>query len=138
MTKGSLTIGRLAQSCEVSVETVRYYQRLGLIEEPAKPSEGFRVYPDDTISRLAFIKRAQQLGFTLSEITELLEMEQGSCEDVRSRAEQKRAQVNAHIRDLTALRDTLDGLIDRCNTDTAAKGCPIIESLTQTDNMQES
>lgn len=137
MTKAALTIGRLARESGVSVETVRYYQRLGLIIEPEKPREGYRVYPADTVSRLSFIKRAQQLGFTLGEIAELLEMEQGSCEDVRSRAEQKRNQVNDQIRDLIALRDTLDGLIDRCNTDTSSQGCPIIDSLTHAGNKQE-
>jgi len=127
----ALTIGRLASEAGVSVETVRYYQRLGLIAEPEKPREGYRVYPGETLTRLSFIKRAQQLGFTLGEIAELLEMDQGSCEDVRFRAEEKRVQVDAQIRDLTALRDTLDTLIRRCNSDDSAPGCPIIDSLTQ-------
>ena len=131
MSGAALTIGRLASEAGVSVETVRYYQRLGLIAEPEKPREGYRVYPGETLTRLSFIKRAQQLGFTLGEIAELLEMDQGSCEDMRSRAEEKRMQVDAQIRDLTALRDTLDTLIRRCNSGDSAPGCPIIDSLTQ-------
>jgi MerR family mercuric resistance operon transcriptional regulator len=131
MTDQTLTIGRLARESGVSVETVRYYQRLGLIIEPDKPREGYRLYPADTVARLLFIKRAQQLGFTLGEIGELLEMDQGCCEDVRARAEEKRDQVNAQIRDLSALRDTLDTLIDSCNAGSSSVSCPIIDSLTQ-------
>lgn len=127
----ALTIGRLARETGVSVETVRYYQRLGLITEPERPREGYRVYPNDTVTRLLFIKRAQQLGFSLGEIAELLEMSQGCCDDVRVRAEAKRQQVNAQIRDLSALRDTLDTLIDSCNTGSSSVHCPIIDSLTQ-------
>jgi len=137
MSGASLTIGRLASEAGVGVETVRYYQRLGLITEPEKPREGYRLYPPDTIARLAFIKRAQQLGFTLGEIAELLAMDQGSCEDVRSRAEEKRDQVNAQIRDLTALRDTLATLIDSCNSGSSSPGCPIIDSLSRPDTKRE-
>lgn len=130
MNDTGLTIGKLADQAGVSVETVRYYQRLGLISEPEKPRQGYRHYPLDTVSRLAFIKRAQQLGFTLGEIAELLDMGRGSCDEVRGRAEQKRASVEAQIRDLSALRDTLDDLIHRCNSGSDDLGCPIIESLT--------
>jgi len=125
----NLTIGRLARDTGVSVETVRYYQRVGLITEPAKPSEGYRIYPVDTSTRIRFIKRAQQLGFTLKEIGELLEMGSGNCCDVRERAEAKRGQVEEQIRDLTALRSTLDKLIKSCKSGSTAVGCPIVESL---------
>ena len=69
-----LTIGRLAQSAGVNVETIRYYQRVGLLKEPEKPAYGYRHYPPDTVARIRFIKRAQQLGFTLEEISELLSL----------------------------------------------------------------
>jgi len=129
MHHNNLTIGRLAKEAGVNIETVRYYQRIGLIAEPAKPTAGFRTYPQDTIIRIRFIKRAQQLGFTLQEITELLEISNGCCSDVRSHAEAKRAQVDAQIRDLEKIRVTLDGLIDACETGSDSLKCPIVESL---------
>ena len=108
MQPATLTIGRLARAAGVNVETVRYYQRLGLVGEPAKPESGFRHYPADTLDRIVFIKRAQQLGFRLEEIRELLELGDGHCADVRNRAEEKRGQIEAQIRDLRAMRATLD------------------------------
>lgn len=125
----NLTIGRLARETGVNVETVRYYQRIGLITEPPKPKEGYRVYPQDTITRIRFTKRAQQLGFTLQEIVELLEMGNGSCNDVRARAQTKRSQVDAQIKDLAALRSTLDELIGACKSGSTSVSCPIVESL---------
>lgn len=77
----------------MNIETVRYYQRVALIQEPPKPAEGYRHYPVDTVDRIKFIKRAQQLGFSLKEITELLELGNGHCVDVRACAENKRARI---------------------------------------------
>ncbi len=134
MSSRDLTIGRLARETGVNVETVRYYQRVGLIIEPAKPMAGYRIYPPDTPIRIRFIKRAQRLGFTLKEIVELLDIGSSNCCDVRERAEVKRAQVEAQIRDLTALRTTLDGLIDACKNGSTSVGCPIVESLIQNDS----
>ena len=125
----ALTIGHLAREAGVNVETVRYYQRVGLIKEPVKPENGYRTYPKKVVSRLHFIKRAQQLGFTLREIAELLEMGDGCCSDVRARAEAKRIQVEAQIRDLTALHDTLDNLINACKKGSTSPNCPIVEAL---------
>ena len=130
MSKTELTIGRLARVAGVNVETVRYYQRVGLIKEPRKPLEGFRHYPADTVDRINFIKRAQQLGFRLQEIGELLELGDGRCTDVRSRAEEKRAQVDAQIRDLIAMRATLDKLIHACRSGKQPKCCPIVQTLS--------
>jgi len=126
----TLTIGRLAQAAEVNIETIRYYQRIGLITEPDKPLEGYRIYPAEAIARLHFIKRAKQLGFKLYEIKELMQLDDGQCDDVRARAEQKRAQINQQISDLRNLRKTLDTLIDTCNTDGDSCHCPIIETLS--------
>ncbi len=130
MEERDLTIGQVARQAGVHVETVRYYQRLGLIEEPPRPWSGYRRYPVAVVDRIRFIKRAQELGFRLAEIGELLAMDQGSCAEVRARAEAKRAQIAAQIRDLVRLRQTLDELIRRCRAEESAPGCPIVESLT--------
>ncbi len=125
----ALTIGRLAQAAAVNIETVRYYQRVGLIIEPAKPREGYRIYPAETIVRLGFIKHAKHLGFNLNEIAELLQLGDGQCDDVRSRAELKRKQINQQINDLRKLRSTLDMLIKSCKLENDASHCPIVETL---------
>ena len=128
-TDNGLTIGRLAESADINVETVRYYQRIGLIETPAKPPQGFRRYSNETVGRLRFIKRAQELGFTLSEISELLELDKSKCRDVRSRAEQKRNEILQRIRDLQNISDTLEELIVTCRDRKDRQLCPIVESL---------
>jgi len=126
-----LTIGHLAKAAEVNIETIRYYQRFGLLIEPKKPAQGYRVYPEQSITRLRFIKQAKRLGFNLKEIAELLQLGDGQCEDVRARAEQKRLQINKQINDLKKLRNTLDNLIESCNKDDDTECCPIVESLIQ-------
>ena len=123
------TIGRLAKAAGVNVETIRYYQRIGLIEEPAKPSQGFRKYPHEALEHIKFIKRAQKLGFSLQEITDLLEFGEGNCRDVRIRAEQKRDKIEKQIRDLQALQGTLDQLIHSCQSGNEKQKCPIVETL---------
>jgi MerR family transcriptional regulator, mercuric resistance operon regulatory protein len=130
MPANTLTIGRLAREAGVNSETVRYYQRVGLIREPLKPAQGFRHYPIETIARIRFIKRAQNLGFQLKEIAELLELSDGHCADVRQRAEQKRDQINVQIKDLKAMQQTLNTLIKTCQTDSDNVHCPIVETLT--------
>lgn len=133
MSKKSLTIGFLAKAAEVNIETIRYYQRIGLIMEPEKPLKGFRIYPKETLKRIKFIKRAQQLGFSLKEVQELLRLGEGSaeeqCSDVRQRAEHKRAHIDQQISDLTSLRSTLTQLIDSCN-DEGNQHCAIVEALS--------
>ncbi len=125
-----LTIGRLARQTSVNVETVRYYQRLGLVEEPLKPYSGFRIYPTTSVDRIKFIKRAQRLGFTLAEIAELLDLGEGRCADVRQRAESRRAQIRAQIRSLRALDTTLKELIDACRSERTPT-CPIVATLAK-------
>ncbi len=84
-----LTIGKLAKQANVTIETIRHYQRKGLLNEPAKPQSGFRHYPAEAISKLHFIKRAQQAGFTLKEISTLLSLDNEHCQDIQKLAEQK-------------------------------------------------
>ena len=131
MQSSTFTIGRLARAAGVNVETVRYYQRLGMVDEPMKPARGFRQYPMDTLDRIIFIKRAKQLGFRLEEIRELLALGDGHCADVRLRAEEKRRQVEVQIQDLRAMRATLDKLIAACRAGRGDTACPIVKTLAR-------
>lgn len=130
MTNKPLTIGFLAKAADVNIETIRYYQRISLIAEPKKPAQGYRTYSTEDLKRLRFIKRAQQLGFSLAEIAELLEMGDGSCSDVRHRAEEKRKQIDKQISDLHNLRTTLNELINSCQSESGNSHCAIVETLT--------
>lgn len=125
-----LTIGKLAKQTEVTIETIRYYQRIGLLIEPVKPDDGYRVYSDDVITRIRFIKRAQQAGFTLKEIVQLLSLDDYHCADVRKIAEQKCQQIDAQIKDLTALHNVLDSLVKGCQNDSSAEHCSLIDALS--------
>lgn len=127
----SLTIGLLADTAEVNIETIRYYQRFGIIDEPVKPTNGYRIYPPETIDRIRFIKRAQQLGFSLREIAELLQLGDGNCVDIRQRAEEKQAHIKKQINDLKKLYSTLDSLIKACHSGRDNTKCPIVETLTR-------
>jgi len=126
-----LTIGRLAKLVGVNTETVRYYQRIGLIDEPATPLSGFRKYSYKTAENIIFIKRAQRLGFSLQEIADLLKIGEGHCAEVRAHAEKKRNKIDSQIRDLQALRDTLNQLISECNSGKNERHCPIVETLLE-------
>lgn len=130
MSLNGLTIGKLASKAGVIVETIRYYQRVGLIKEPPRPFQGYRFYAPGTVDRVRFIKRAQELGFTLKEIAELLELGDGHCKDARQLAEQKYAQIQARITDLRAMRKTLENLIDACRSNQGDVKCAIVGSLT--------
>lgn len=124
----SMTIGRLARAADVNIETIRYYQRRGLLATPRRPLGGVRRYPPDTLARLRFIRRAQELGFTLREIAELLKLGNGSCRETRAIAEHRLADIETRIRDLQSMRTTLDKLIRTCR-DGNQPPCPIIASL---------
>lgn len=130
MTSG-LTIGAVAKAAEVNVETIRYYQRLGLIEKPARPLGGVRRYARDALDRVRFIKRAQQLGFSLAEIRRLLALEEAqSCGSARSLAEEKLGLVKTRITDLERMRAVLEELIARCELRRGKIACPIIATLS--------
>ncbi|MDD5410369.1 MAG: MerR family transcriptional regulator [Methylobacter sp.] len=125
-----LTIGKLAKQADVTIETIRYYQRIGLLKEPDKPDNGYRQYTDDAIARIRFIKRAQQIGFTLKEIAELLSLDGSHCADVRKIAEQKYQQIDQQIKDLIALRNILDTLIKGCQSNFSIEYCSLINALS--------
>ena len=126
-----LTIGRLAESAGVNVETIRYYQRRGLLEEPYKPLGGYRRYAPAAAARVRFIKRAQQLGFTLEEVSGLLQLEDGrSCRETRLLAEHKLDVIEERIRDLSRIRRLLKGLVAQCQAGGRPRSCPIIATLS--------
>ena len=127
-----LTIGRLARAAGVNVETIRFYQRRKLLEEPAKPSGGYRLYGDDVVGRVRFIKRAQRLGFTLDEVSNLLALEDGrSCGQAQDLATKKLDLVESRLADLNRMRRVLKGLIAQCEAGRGKMACPIIATLAQ-------
>jgi MerR family transcriptional regulator, mercuric resistance operon regulatory protein len=129
-----LTIGRLAEAAGVNVETIRYYQRRALLPRPSKPPGGQRRYAAAAVKRVRFIKRAQQLGFTLAEVEGLLLLEDGqSCRETRLLAEQKLALIEERIADLTRMRRLLKALISECIDGKRPRSCPIISTLSAGD-----
>lgn len=128
----NLTIGQVAKAAGVHKETIRYYQSLGLVAEPARRSRSVRRYGASTVARLQFIKRAQQLGFTLGEVGRLLLLEDGqSCGETRKLAEDKLALIKERVADLNRMRRLLEGLIQECRQGRRPRACPIISTLTQ-------
>lgn len=126
-----LTIGQLARKAGAHVETIRYYQRRGLLDEPRRPAGGIRRYGEDAVKRLGFIRRAQEVGFSLEEVKTLLKLgESPNCRGARTLAAQKLALVEARLRDLGRVRSALAELIGRCDTGRERR-CPIIASLAR-------
>lgn len=131
-TDPGLTIGQLAKTSGVNVETVRYYQRINLIPEPAKPAQGYRRYPTATVERIRFIKRAQELGFTLDEINDLLSLNDRDCDEARVIAEHKQELIQQRIDDLSAMQRELAKLISACKNNISEQDrCAIIATLTK-------
>ncbi len=125
-----LTIGRLADQAGVNVETIRYYQRRGLMHEPARPDHGHRRYAADAVKRVRFIKRAQVLGFNLQEIGDLLGLDEAhGCAETRELAGRKLQVIEGKLADLEAMRSALGGLVRQCDAGLAPRGCPILHTL---------
>ena len=127
-----MTIGKLAKEAGVGVETVRFYERKGLIKRPAKaPGSGFRHYEADEARRIRFIKRAQELGFTLREVKDLLALNnapRATCGDVRKRTEAKSAEIEAKIKDLRRMLKKLNELCEACDCGKqAVSECRVID-----------
>lgn len=126
----NLTIGGFAKAARVNVETIRFYQRKGLLPEPDKPYGSIRRYAGSDVSRVQFIKAAQRLGFSLDEIADLLALEDGShCSEARMQAERKLADVRARLADLQHLERVLADLVQRCCATRGDVRCPLIASL---------
>lgn len=125
-----LTIGSLADEAGVNVETIRYYQRRGLMPEPDKPAQGYRRYDATTVKRVRFIKRAQALGFTLEEIGGLLELDEAhACAETRELASHKLQTIETKLADLVAMRKALTALLCQCDAGAMKGNCPIIHAL---------
>jgi MerR family Zn(II)-responsive transcriptional regulator of zntA len=128
-----LTIGKLAGLTHVSNDTLRYYEQEGLIRPAGKSAAGYRLYNQDSARRIHFIKHAQGCGFTLAEIRDLLELrarDRACCGDVRTRAVEKKLQIERRIRAMTAMSKALDRLIAECaNERQPVKQCTIIAAL---------
>lgn len=127
-----LKTGELAKRTGVNVETLRFYEREGLIPEPPRRLSGYREYPAESVQRIRFIKRAQELGFSLAEVKELLALRVRpglTCREVRAKAERKVADVRRKIADLKAIERALQKLTASCTGDGPATDCPILEHL---------
>jgi MerR family Zn(II)-responsive transcriptional regulator of zntA len=131
----TLTIGKVASRVKVSTDTLRYYEREGLITPAAKSNGGYRLYDPDAVRRVRFIKRAQQCGFTLAEIRALLELrasDRACCRDVRRLAVEKKLQLEAKIKAMRAISKALDEVIAACSHDSRPlDDCPILAALEQ-------
>ena len=127
------TIGRAAKAANVTVETIRFYERKGLIAQPLKPVRGgMREYDEDTVARIRFVRQAQEIGFSLREIAELLSLRadpDADCADVRRRAIEKREEVQAKLARLSHMRDALDELIASCPGGGDVKACSILDAM---------
>ena len=133
----SLTIGQLAHRAGVGVETVRFYEREGLISEPPRRPSGYRDYPPETVARIVFIRRAKELGFTLKEINELLELRvrpRRNCAQVKHNAEAKITNIDGKIATLRRMRRALKDLTRACEERTPTTECPILSSLGKSGN----
>jgi DNA-binding transcriptional MerR regulator len=130
-----LTIGKIATAVEVTPDTLRYYEREGLLVPASKTPSGYRLYGDDTVRRVQFIKHAQRCGFSLSDIRELLTLKSrrsACCSDVRNVAIGKKLQIEAKIRSLQTMSQALEELIETCvERDQPLQSCPILSSLEE-------
>lgn len=134
------TIGRVAKAAGVGVETVRYYERQGLIEKPMPRRTSYREYSTSVVDRIRFIKRSQELGFTLSEVSELLALadESGaSRKRVKELATKKLIAIREKLADLQQMESTLSALVDDCSGKGLLAGCPIIDAITNKHSQYE-
>jgi len=126
-----MRISELARSVDVNVETIRYYQRIGLLELPRKPYGGTRYYSSQDLKRLRFIRRAQQIGFSLEDIRALLELSSSDCKHVGKLAAEKLNLVHAKLRQLRRIESILSKTVEQCARRKGNQPCPIIETLSQ-------
>jgi MerR family copper efflux transcriptional regulator len=130
----SLTIGAVAKAADVGVETIRFYEREGLIAAPPRRRSGYRQYPADTVRRVRFIRRAKDLGFTLKEIGELLSMRvdaEKSCAEVRTLARAKIGDIDEKLAALQRMKAALEHLAQRCRGEGPTTECPILDALDE-------
>ena len=134
----ALTIGDLGKATNTKVETIRYYERIGLLAKPDRTGGNYRAYGQDALARLSFIRRARDLGFSLDQVRELLTLasqDQRDCGSVDAIANSHLAEIDRKLADLASLRDMLSHLIDHCNGD-ERPDCPIIDGLAGSATVQ--
>jgi Hg(II)-responsive transcriptional regulator len=128
-----LTIGRLAKRAGLGIETVRFYERQGLIEAPPRTESNYRIYPVEEVSRLKFIKRAKDLGFTLKEIKELFALQQdphATKADIKKQTVEKIEDIKSKVKDLVRIQEALEHLAESCDGHGPLNECPILDALT--------
>lgn len=132
-TNTKLTIGRIARLAAVGVDTIRFYERRGLLPKPLRTPAGYRLYTTETVDRLNFIRKAKSLGFSLEEISTLLDLQDngGPKAEVKAITQRKLDGINNKIDDLQKIRDVLNKLSSQCSGEGDICGCPIIEVLSQ-------
>ena len=131
-----LTISAVARRARVPLDTIRYYERRGLLPPPPRSTGGYRQYSSDAVRRVTFIKRAQALGFTLEEIGELLTLRvipDGCCGAVERRAHAAMARIEAKLVELTRMRDTISRFVTACRSDHPPDECPMLSALDEAD-----
>ena len=129
-----LSIGELAKQANVNIETIRYYERRGLLPKPPRNKSGHRQYTPEALKRTDFIKRCQALGFSLKEITDILELRvtpKSTCVDMKLRVGEKLTDVDRKIQELVQIRDALNRLLKKCTVQGPIGSCPILEELYQ-------
>ena len=125
----AMKIGEVAKRSGVGIETIRFYEREELLQEPKRRPSGYRQYDESTIKRLEYISRAKELGFTLAEIRELLELSfaaHSGCDHIRQRAEAKIADIENKIRNLQKMRRSLRSIVNQCKTKDSPHDCPLV------------
>ena len=130
----AMTIGRLANAAGVNVETVRFYERSDLLERPERPASGYRTYDPAAVERIRFIRHAQELGFTLAEIRELLALRvdpRSSCAEVKARAVAKIGDVERKIESLRRMRTALVSISEACSGEGPTSACPILDAFAR-------
>ncbi|MGN9912770.1 MerR family transcriptional regulator [Phytohabitans sp. LJ34] len=129
--------GQVADQAGVNIQTLRYYERRGLLPAPARRASGYRVYGPDAVRVVRFVKRAQQLGFTLDEVESLLHLAEGgpdSCDGARDLATDKISDLDRRIVQLTAMRQSLQRLVVTCERPRTQRECPLLQSIDQPGN----
>jgi Hg(II)-responsive transcriptional regulator len=132
--------GQVADEAGVNVETLRYYERRGLLREPPRRESGYRIYGQDAVRIVRFVKRAQELGFSLGEVESLLELSDGgpeSCDAAQQLAKRRINELDRRIADLQAMRESLGQLLATCSLPRAQRECPLLQSIEQAAGVGE-
>lgn len=135
-----LTIGQVAKQSGIGIETVRFYEREGLIQDPPRSASGYRLYPEEAVARIQFTRRAKELGFSLKEIKELLSLRvlpDTTCQDIKEKAERKLTDIEEKIRSLKRMKKALIQVSAACRGEGSVSDCPILEALENEKDTKE-